>query len=263
MMASGVLTGGLRRFRAQALAAATREPAIDEAGRSLRSLARGVVLRAHEIVDACSTASHGPVELRGYTDSPVIVDRAWRFNYDRREMFCVLSDTSERLLLSWIVGDRHCVQTLSPIERNIVGELMRRLLSVAARGATLEMHEEPRIRPQERSWRCNVQLGAADQEHATIELFTEFIPPETTMLPRHPDVRDVSVQLRATLPNITCILSDVWEWRSGSLLRLQCSDRDISVGLYAGGRRVGLAQLGTIFGNRAVKLITLNANVRR
>ena len=264
MTTFGNLVGGLRRFRAQAITPTRTEPKIDESGRSLRALARGVVLRAHEIIEACVAASHGPIEFRGYTDVPEIVDRAWRLRYDRCEMFCVINEASERVLLGWIVGGRACVPALSPIERSIVGESVRRMLSIASNGAVLEIEEEPRVRPRERSWCCDVQLSGVDAERATIRLFTQCaVSPHTKTVPFHPDIRDVALQLRAALPGVACALSDVWEWRSGSVLRLQRSDRDISVGLYAGGRRVALAQLGTVFGDRAVKLVALGSDVRQ
>jgi len=264
MTRSGVLSGGLPRFRAQAIMPPRIEPEIDEAGRSLRALARGVVLRAHEIIEACAAASHGPIEFRGYTDVADIADRAWRFRYDHCEMFCVVNEASERLLLGWIIGGRPAVPALSPIERSIVGESMRRMLSIAANASPLEIEEEPRVRPRDRSWRCDVQLSSIDAERATIQLFTHCaLSPQTKTLPCHPDIRDVALQLRAALPGVACALSEVWEWRSGSLLRLQRSGRDISVGLYAGGHRVALAQLGTVFGDRAVKLVALGSHVRR
>jgi hypothetical protein len=257
-----MLTSGLYRFRAQAVTPPRIEPEIDDAGRSLRAFARGVVLRAHEIIETCAAVSHGPIEFRGYTDVADIADRAWRFRYDRCEMFCVVNEASERLLLGWIIGGRPAVPALSPIERSIVGESMRRMLGLAANGAPLDIEEEPRVRPRDRSWRCDVQLSSVDTERATIQLFTQCaLSPQA--LPCHPDLRDVALQLRAALPGVACALCDVWEWRSGSLLRLQRSDRDIFVGLYAGGHRVALAQLGTVFGDRAVKLVALGSQVRR
>ena len=264
MMMSGVTVAAPHRFRARAITTTKLDPEIDEAGRSLRSVARGVVLRAHESIEACAAASHGPIECRGYSDVAEIADRAWRFSYDRREMFCVLDNVSERLLLGWIVGGGHPARAPSSIERSIVAESMRRLLSVAAYDAPLEIHEEPSVRPHDRSWRCDVRLSGPDRERATIQLFTELaLPPQTRSLICRPDLREVALQLRATLPSITCALADVWEWRSGSLLRLQRSGSEISVGLYAGGRRVALAQLGTVFGDRAVKLVTLATQVHR
>lgn len=262
MTMSGII-GGLRRFRAQAITQVRMEPEIDEAARSLRALARGIVLRAHEIIEACAAASQGPIEFRGYTDVAEIADRAWRLRYDRREMFCVVNEASERLLLGWIVGNRPAVSALSPIERSIVEESMRRMLSIAA-GGVLEIEPEPRIRPHGPSWRCDVQLNGVEAERATIQLFTQCdlsLQPKTP--PCHPDIGDVALQLRAALPATACALADVWEWRSGSLLPLQRSGRDISVGLYAGGHRVALAHLGTVFGDRAVKLVTVGSHVRR
>jgi Type III flagellar switch regulator (C-ring) FliN C-term len=262
MTMSGIV-GGLRPFRAQAITRAKIEPEIDEAGRSLQALARGVVLRAHEIIEECTAASHGQVEFRGYTDVADIADRAWRVRYDRRETFCVVNEASERMLLGWIVGGRPSVPALSSIERSIVEESLRRMLSIAA-SAPLELEHEPRIRPRERSWRCDVHLSGGHAERATIQLFTECaLTPQPKVLACHPDIREVGLQLRAALPGVACALSDVWEWRSGSVLMLQRPDRDISVGLYAGGHRVALAQLGTVFGDRAVKLVALGSHARR
>src|ERR1700680_1233437 len=262
-MTMSEIIGGLRPFRAQPMPPAKIEPEIDEAGRSLRTLARGVVLRAHEIIEGCAAASHGPVEFRGYTDVADIADRAWRLCYDRRETFCVVNEASERMLLGWIVGGRPSVPAPSTIERSIVAESLRRMLSIAAT-APLELEHEPRIRPRERSWRCDVHLNGVHAERATIQLFTECaLTSQRKVLTSQPDIRDVGLQLRAALPGVTCALSDVWEWRSGSLLQLQRSDRNISVGLYASGHRVALAQLGTVFGDRAVKLVALGGHVRR
>jgi Type III flagellar switch regulator (C-ring) FliN C-term len=263
MTTLGTLIGGLRRFRPQAMMPEKGAPEIDEAGLSLRSLARGVVLRAHEIVDACAAASHGPVEFGNYgavNDSA----RTWRFKYDRREIICALSDTSERQLLGWILGAGVPIVALSHIERSIAEESLRRMLSVAAQGSPPHIEEEPRIVSGEPVWHCDVHLSSVESERVTIQLYTRCAPSgETKTLPYRPDLRHVAVHLRAALPSVGCTLSEVLDWRTGSLLRLQGSDDNISVGLYAGGHRVALAQLGIVFGNRAVKVVALGNHVHR
>lgn len=263
MTTLGTLIGSLRRFRPQALTPAKTTPAIDEAALSLRSLAQGVVLRAHEIVGACAAASHSPVEFCSYGEVKEPA-RTWRIKYDRREMTCALSDASERQLLGWIIGSGVSASGLSPIERSIVEESLRRMLSIAAQGTPVNMEEEQRVLLGERGWHCYVHLSGVEAERVTIQLHARCaLSAPAKMLPCRPDIRNVAVHLRAALPSVGCLLSDVLDWRTGSLLRLQRSDRDISVGLYAGGHRVALAQLGTICGDRAAKVVSLGSHVHK
>jgi hypothetical protein len=249
---------GLHRWRAPALSGRVREPGIDDAGWALRRLAQNVLAQVPRVIAGCTVASLGAVERRGYTDDPSVADRAWRFTHADREVFCVLDEVSERSLLGWIVGGATRARP-SAIERNIIAEAARRLLTAPGDASPADFREEPRTRPSSLDWRCQLELVACATQHATLAFFTARVTAPPPALAYPPDLRDVTVSLRATLPSIGCALAELSAWRGGTLLHLRRPQRDFAVWLSAGGRRIATARLGTVLGERAAKLVAVNA----
>jgi hypothetical protein len=249
--------GGLNRWRAPALTTRVREPGIDEAGWALQRFARGALAQVPRVITRCTAASLGSLERRGYVENPSIMDRAWRFMHADREVFCVLDEASERSLLGWIVGGETGTSP-SAIERNIVAEATRRLL-IAPGEATADFREEPRARPTPADWRCELNLFAGATQQAKLAFFTATVKIGPPALASPPDLRDVAVSLRATFPSIGCALSELSAWRAGTLVLLRRQQDDLSVWLSAGGRRIARAHLGTVLGERAARLVVVNA----
>jgi hypothetical protein len=259
----GVTSGRISRWRAPTLPSTRLEPEINGAGRSLEKLARNVLTGAPRIINACATVSHGPIECRGYTEKPELADRVWRFTHDHRDMFCVLDEHSERTLLGWIVGGLPACPP-SEIERSIVAESIKRLLDFSPDEALSETRGELRMRPPDRAWSCDIEMLSNDGQRAKLQFFTECAPiPQSPSFVCHADLRNVVLHLRATLPGFECALAEVSAWHSGSVLRFQRPKSAISVGLYVGRRRVAVAHLGAVYGERVVKLIGVGTGIPR
>jgi hypothetical protein len=255
MIAETISADRPRRWTVPPIAARRNDRAVDEASRSLARAARGVLMRVPHVIGECLTASHGQIELLGYLDDPAVTDRAWRYMQDQHEIFCVIDDASERMLLSWIVGGAPA-RAVSTIERNIVDEAIRGLLLTSPDDVG-HFREEQRVRPLAQAWRCDVRMYGHSRERAVLHLFAACTPrrqPDMTLCT--PDLCDVALQLRATLPGVAC-LAQVAAWRLGSLLRLNCAEHDVAVALDAGGRRLAIAQLGAIRGSRALRVVNM------
>ncbi len=258
MIAETISADRPRRWNVPPIAARRKDSPVDDASRALARAARGVLMRVPHIIGECMTASHGQIELLGYLDDPRVIDRAWRYMHDENEIFCVIDDASERMLLSWIVGGAPAL-AVSSIERSIVDEAIRRLL-IAAPDDIVNVREERRVRPLAQSWRCDIRMCGRSRQRAVLRLFAACTPHrQPDMAMGSPDLCDVTVQLRATLPGVAC-LAEVSAWRPGSLLRLDCAERDVSVTLDAGGRRLAFAQLGSIRGSRALRVVSIAAS---
>ncbi|HEV2037479.1 MAG TPA: FliM/FliN family flagellar motor C-terminal domain-containing protein [Candidatus Eremiobacteraceae bacterium] len=250
-----------RRWRAPLLAAKKSHEAVDETARALERLARAILAHVSQVITACTLASLGPLNKQGYADCPEVSDRAWRITHDQLEIFCVIDDVSERTLFGWIVGASPS-RVLSSIERSIIAESIRRLVTTSLVGSHVEFRDEPRVRPTAGAWRCDVGLHGPGKATVTLQFFAECAsPPQPSAVVCRPNLRNVALHLRAVLPAVVCSLHDVRAWRSGSLMRLQRSERDVEVTLYAGGRRLATAQLGTVFGERTLKLVSLGLSV--
>ncbi|MDQ6767703.1 MAG: FliM/FliN family flagellar motor switch protein [Candidatus Eremiobacteraeota bacterium] len=251
------------RWRAPALAEKKPPEAVDGTARALEGLARAVLAHVSNVVTVCTMASLGPLNKRGYADCAEVADRAWRIAHDQLEIFCVIDDASERTLLGWIVGASPS-RVLSSIERSIIAESIRRLVTTSLVGSRVEFRDEPRVRPTSGAWRCDVGLHGPGKAIVTLQFFAECASlPQPSPVVCRPNLRNVALHLRAVLPAVACSLQDVRAWHCGSLMRLQRPERDVEVTLYAGGRRLATAQLGTVFGERTLKLVRLGVSAWR
>jgi hypothetical protein len=258
MKEGSVSDAGPRRWRVPTLSQRSRNPAIDDAGRTLQRLAHNTLAQVPHVIGACTTASLGGLARCGYSDDPQVIDRAWRFTYEEREVFCVLDEVSERALLGWIVGGA-VQQRSSPIERNIIAEAMQRLLTTPGADQARDFREEQRVRPSPTDWRCELDLSARGRQKAQFALYTARIDEPPLAIASPPDLGEMTVSLRATFPSFGCALAELSAWRSGSLFFLRGPQRDLSIWLSAGGRRIAIAQLGAVLGERAAKLVALHA----
>lgn len=251
----------LGRWRAPLLSQKKRAAALDDAGQMLERLARSLLARAPAVLVDVIQASHSPVERRGYADIAEIADRAWRFTYLECEIFCVLDEHSQQALLSLIVGGSKSCQ-LTAIERSIVSESISRLFAVSPQLSPQGFREEPRVRPPAVAWRCNVEICGRGSQTVSLQLFTECPSSPPPAAVRGPNLRGVPLQLRATFPSFACALAEMSSWHSGALLTLRRPGHDATAVLSAGGLRVASGQLGALYGERAVKLLELQASMR-
>ena len=251
-------TRELRRWHPPSLTSKRSEPGLDEAAHALQRFASGVLARLSGVIGECSAASLSSLQRRGYVDIPEIADRAWRIAYDRREIFCVLDEPSERALLTLIIGGAPG-RTLSSIERAITSESLRRLFEASADSA--QFREDPRARPSVQCWRCELELVGRGRLQATLQLFTDCVSVPQLPATAHPHLNDVPLQLQAILPRTLRPLHEIHAWRPGSLLRYD-HQQDITVALYAGSQRVAIGQLGTVVGSRAARLIAVGVKAQ-
>lgn len=254
----------LRRWRAPLFARREHSDSLDDAAQALEQLARSVAACAPRVLGSVSKASRGPVERRGYVDTPDVADRAWRLSYSGREIFCVLDDLSQRVLLRFIIGAAPA-HDVTAIERSIVGELVGRLVAAAQAGGDPSPpvshgpKEELRARPPAQAWRCNVEVCDEAKARAMLQLFIECLPPPSPSLSR-PSLQDVPLRLAAGFFGIGCGLAEIVQWRPGTLLGLRRPHSDATVQLLVGNRRLATAHVGALYGERALKLLTVDAN---
>lgn len=248
------LNASLHRWRALATSSRSRDEGPDDAGRALERLARAALAHVPGVIAACSSVSLGALTRRGYLDDPDAIDRAWRFTDAGRQVFCVIDEDAEKKILGWIVGGAEPPHP-SAIERTIVAEAIRRLLAQSAVPAPTDFREEPRARPSPADWRCELELRAGGGHKATLALFTAGV---TVAPPAGPDLREMTMSLRAMFPSFGIALDELSTWHGGTLLRLRRPQRDLSIWLCAGGRRIATAQLGTLLGERAARVIALH-----
>ncbi len=227
---------------------------IDEVGQTLSRLARSILDTAPHVLREVTSASQTAIRRHAYVDLPGAEDRAWRVAYDGIEAFCVVDASCERELLSLIVGGaiRH---RLSEIERRIVGEAISRLFAGSSSGAP-SVREELRIRPLPPTWHCAIELFGPHKQASKVSLFAACMPPPPPSIVR-PNLQAVSLPLRATIPANSCDLATISQWQNGSLLHLRRSCDGPYALIYAGSRRIARAQLGSLFGQRAVMLTEL------
>lgn len=227
---------------------------IDEAGQTLSRLACSILACAPHVLKEVISASQSAIRRHAYVDLSDAQDRAWRVAYQGIEAFCIVDAQGERELLSLIVGGAPR-RMLSEIERRIVGEAVSRLLTGLSSIAG-NIREELRIRPLPPTWHCTVELSGPNRHVAKCSLFTACLPPPPPSIVR-PNLDAVSLPLRATIPANLCDLASISRWQCGVLLRLRRSYDGPCALLYAGSRGIARAQLGSLFGERAVMLTDL------
>lgn len=229
---------------------------VDEAGQALARLARSILERAPHVLREVTSGSHSAVRRQAYADRPEVEDRAWRVSYENIEAFCVVDSQDERALLGLTVGGV-LRGRLSEIERRIVGEAVGRLFG-ASTLVVPDIYEELRQRPVPPSWNCTVELHGPAGLSAQLSLFTPLLAVPRPSIVR-PKLDAVSLPLRATIPPTLCDLASIGQWRSGALVRLRRGHDGAYALLYAGSQRLARAQLGSLFGERAVRLTEMLA----
>ncbi len=247
------LKAKLHRWRAPALSNRSRDEGPDDAGRALGRLGRRALAQVPRVIPECISASLSALTRRGYVDAPDIGDRAWRFTEAGRQVFCVIDEDAERKLVGWIVGGV-TPQRPSAIERTIIAEAIRQLLGTVP----ADFREELRARPSPADWRCELELEASAGNKAQLALYTAGVTVDPPALTAKPDLREMTMSLRAMFPSFGIALDELSSWHNGTLLRLRRPQRDLSIWLCVGRRRVATAQLGTLLGERAARVIALH-----
>lgn len=227
---------------------------IDEAGQTLSRLARSLLDTAPHVLREVTSASQSAIRREAYLDLVGAEDRAWRVAYEGIEAFCVVDSQGECELLGLIVGAAPRSR-LSEIERRIVGEAVSRLFAGSSSDAR-SVREELRVRPLPPTWCCTIELFGPHNRASRLLLFAACMPPPPPSIVR-PNLHAVSLPLRATIPANSCDLASLSQWQSGSLLHLRRSCGGPYALLYAGRQRIARAQLGSLFGQRAVMLTEL------
>ena len=249
----------LHRWQAPALTSRSRYEGPDEASRALERVGRRVLANVPSVIAGCTSATLGALARRGYSDDPDAADRAWRFTDAGRQVFCVIDEDAERSLLGWIIGGAMPSRP-SPIERTIVAEAIGRLLGWSANTAATDFREEFRARPSSDDWRCELELRTAGGHSAKLAFFTAALTVAPQALSARPDLREMTMSLRGMFPSFGIALDELSTWRGGTLLRMRRPQRDLSIWLCAGGQRIATAQLGTLLGERAARVIALHTD---
>jgi hypothetical protein len=251
------LESRLYPWRAPATKTGSRVDQSDDASRTLERLGRRALANVPHVIARCTFATLGALARRGYVDDPDAVDRAWRFTDTGRQVFCVIDEEAERSLLGCIVGGAMLPRP-SAIERTIVAEAIGRLLGRSANTTPADFCEEPRARPSSDDWRCELELRTGGEHNTKLALFTAAVAAAPRALSARPDLREMTMSLRAMFPSFSIALDELSAWHGGTLLRMRRPQRDLSIWLCAGGRRLATAQLGTLLGERAARVIALH-----
>lgn len=163
-------------------------------------------------------------------------------------------------MLGWLVGGT-TARTLTSIEHSIVAECLRRLF-VGDDGSGA-LREEPNERPTLHAVQCALDLHGRDGQAATVRLFAEDHGLEATpMAVRQPDLREVGLHVRASLPTVGVHLAEVRCWREGALVTMQRPQSEVAITLALGPKRVAVAQLGCVRGYRAARIIMVGVGRR-
>lgn len=254
MNRNGCFARSARRWIVPRLSGRVAAVRLDAAAAKLEKMAQALLASVPRVLKNVTRARAGAVARSDYDDLQAVEDRAWRISCGAFEGFCIVDAISERELVSLIVGPM-TPHRPTDLERKIVGEAVVRLFSVASGQA--HAREEVHQRPVPPSWRCLVEMSEAEgAAFASIALFTPCLPVPAPAFSR-PEINNVPLMLRATMPSISSNLSAVTTWRSGSLVPIVRLREQTPAILYAGGKRVARAELGTLFGDRALRLVAL------
>lgn len=238
------------RFGPPLARAGLSDPVADPGALALSQLARGIIARVPHVLRDVRRASHSLV--RRTDEQACREDRAWCFSFATVRAWCIAGEDAERELLRLIVGGAPKGR-LSEIERRITAEAIDRLLQPSAHGGIIK--EELRDRPALPAWSCSVDISSTQAPGALLELFTPCAPAPRSNTAR-PIVTPIALPVRATLATVPHDLASIARWRRGSIVRLQRGLEFYAI-VFAGGRRIGKGQLGSLHGERAIMLTEL------
>lgn len=249
------------RYRASTRSTTTRTPAFDKGAHLLIGVAQRALLQAPEAVPVCTNATRTKPELASHNHVSALGDFGWRLDGLEREVSCVTDAASARVLFGWTVGTTP-VRSLSNVERTILNDVVRRLLSTTPSEPQLREAQSP-FAQSSRVWTCQLRLQRADSPvGVTFHLRATADDPPVLGRACRRSLFSVVLPLRAAVPGVTCSLGTIRSLCPGTVLPLHRSQADLAVLLYAGRRYVAATQLGTAYGSRALKVLHLASNQR-
>jgi hypothetical protein len=223
----------------------------DAAAQALQSYARRVQtgfvrlgLSAAHLT--CTPVQHAP------NRSGDRLEHAWRLRFEGHEIWCIADDVCQRALLGCILGSVPS-NDLTSIERSIVAESICRLLALD--GVEAGPEEAPARLAE--TWSCNADIVSSGQAAARLLLCTAILKPQATVSHARVELGEVSLRLRAALPGLSVRLGDVLGWAPGSSVPLRCESAALVAAVYVGARRLGSGTLGSVLGERALRLTAL------
>jgi len=222
----------------------------------VRGVARAISARAGAVFAGAAEVAYGSAQRAEYEPLDFPADRAWRATLNGRELWCVLDDAAQAVLLSLTIGGPGAKRPTA-MERAIVADCVAQLLSLAQSPAGGGLREEPHLRPAASdAWCCKVEIAPAAGPRVAIALFVHASPkPSPPRAGAVVDVGCVSVALAATLPAWSVPLGDMLRWRPGRLVPLPAGC-ELQAIVRAGIVPLGRARIGEIKGRRALEMLT-------
>ncbi len=232
-------------------------PPADPASDFVRGVARAIAARAGAVFAGAAEVAYGCAQRTEYEPLDFPANRAWRATLNGRELWCVLDDAAQAVLLSLTIGGPGAKRPTA-MERAIVADCVAQLISLAQGppdGGGLR--EEPHLRPAASdAWCCKVEIAPAAGPRAAIALFAQASPkPPPPRAGAVVDVSCVSVSLAATLPAWSVPLWEMLRWRPGRLLPLPAGT-ELQAVVRAGTVPLGRARIGETKGRRALEMLT-------
>lgn len=177
--------------------------------------------------------------------------RAWRFRFEAHELWCVAAEKAQRNIL-------HCVlqgpasPELTCLEQSIVTQWLRTL--VASQSAADDAAEDVATPEGESAWRCDVDV--LQTGWPTIRL--HFLTAASAPTPADRDARvrldNVTIRMTALVPLGSAALNDIVSWAPGTRVMLRGIAAPLTAGLFIGSRRIAAVEIGSLAGERAVRL---------
>ena len=223
----------------------------DAAARALQSYAHRVQTEFVRLGLSAARLTCTPVQQPRIVPATRL-ERAWRLRFEGHEIWCIADEDSQRALLGCILGGVPS-NDLTSIERSIVAESICRLLALD--GVEAGPEEAPARLAE--AWSCNADIVAPGQAAARLLLCTPMLQPRATVSHAKVELGEVPLRLRAALPGVSVRLGDVLGWAPGSSVPLRCEPAALVAAVYVGARRLGSGTLGSVLGERALRLTAL------
>lgn len=263
MMTADAVNGRpkLPRWRPPAARKPASSPNQDEVA-VLEIVAAELQKRIAEVLPGCSIAiqslqrCEGPPRSETQNDTSDVT-QLWRFQIGEVPLWCLVNGSSQRRLLSFVIGESapttpECTpRILSGVEKSIVAEAMRRILTLIPRAS--EFSEEPFAGPRTTAVKLEIILRGQVGEPAVLQFIVEC-KVEPAPLASPPSLRRVPVTLVASLPSFLARIADLRAWRPGDVVGLQAHAERCMVLIHVGSQFLASGQLGSLNSMRAVKL---------
>lgn len=224
----------------------------DGAAQALQSYARRVQTGFVRLGLSAARLTCTPVQHAARCSPAERLERAWRLRFEGHEIWCIADDVGQRALLGCILGSVPS-NDLTSIERSIVAESICRLLALDG----IEAGPEEAPARLAEVWSCDADIVSPGLAAARLLLCTAILKPQATVANAKVELGQVPLRLRAALPGLSVRLGDVLGWAPGSSVPLRCEPAALVAAVYVGARRLGSGTLGSVLGERALRLTAL------